>query len=222
MTDFIELRSGPASEYPVFHVVSKGQQLDIVKTQTNWYQVITLESRKDSIKGWVHKRDIASMQTLDGQWMSVTDGTFEDYQRRNFEISLMGGLLDKTSSLAFSLSWVWTKNLALDLNYSQALGDFSDNKLWSLRMRHTMFPNWKLSPYLGLAGGSISTTPNANLVQSGDESRRSNFYESSVGLRYFVTENTLVKIEYRGVIVNTDRDEQQRLDNWLIGASFFF
>ncbi|MEM0910068.1 MAG: SH3 domain-containing protein [Pseudomonadota bacterium] len=221
-TPFIDVHSGPADEFPVFHVIAQGDEIDILKERTGWYKIRTVTNRDDEIEGWIYKENLTATVLSDGVALKPPSAGFDEYLSRDFEITLMGGLLDSNNALTVTGSWVWNKNLSVDASYTQALGDFSDNKLWSVRMRHTLYPTWKVSPYLALGTGEIRTSPNANLVQSGDEVRKSSSYEVGVGVRYYLTDGILIKAEYRGVIALTDRDEQERLDQWLVGASVFF
>jgi len=221
-TPFINVHSGPADEFPVFHVIAQSEKIDILKERTGWYRVRTVSNRNEEIEGWIHKDSLTATVLPDGIGLKPPSGGFDQYLSRDFEISLMGGVLDTTNALTLTGSWVWNQNLSVDASYTQALGDFSDNKLWSVRMRHTFYPFRKVSPYLALGTGEIRTSPNANLVQSGDEVRKSNSYEVGVGVRYYLTDGVLIKAEYRGVLALTDRDEQERLDQWLVGASIFF
>ena len=46
---FIELHTGPGRGYPVFHVVDRGESVQIVKQRTSWYLVRT----DRGIEGWV-------------------------------------------------------------------------------------------------------------------------------------------------------------------------
>ncbi|MFC3121457.1 SH3 domain-containing protein [Agaribacter flavus] len=219
---YINVHSGPADEFPVFYVLSKGDEIDILKARTGWYKIRSVASPKRQIEGWIFREALTATVLKDGLALKPASGSFDDYLTRHAEFTVMGGVLDNTAALSATGTWVWTKNLAVDANYTQALGDFSDNKLWSVRMRHTVFPAWKISPYLALGTGEIRTKPKANLVQSGDEVRKSNHYELGVGVRYYLSDGVLVKAEYRSVLALTDRDEQARLDQWLVGASVFF
>ncbi|WP_395338904.1 SH3 domain-containing protein [Ningiella sp. W23] len=219
---FINVHTGPAQAYPIFHVVEKGERLAVLKSQTSWYKIRVQTRGGRAVEGWISEKSIALTRLSDGSSVFASSGSFEDYQNRDFEITLMGGVLDDVAALSASGTWVWTRNLAVDASFTQALGDFSENRIWSLRMRHTLFPSWKISPYLAVGAGQIRTQPRANLVQSGDELRTSNHYEVGAGARYYFTKSVLLKFEYRALLALTDRDEQERLDQWMLGASVFF
>lgn len=59
---FVDLRSGPATGYPVFHVSERGETLTIISRKTDWVNV------KDSTgrTGWVSVADVQKMQNLAG------------------------------------------------------------------------------------------------------------------------------------------------------------
>ncbi|MFC4698757.1 SH3 domain-containing protein [Glaciecola siphonariae] len=219
---YIDVHTGPASAYPVFHVLEKGERIDILKSRTNWYKVRAYVSGGNTLEGWIEQSSLMSTALEDGSAIFASSGSFDDYQIRDWEITIAGGVLDSISAMTVSGAWVWTRNLSVEASYTQALGDFSDNKIWSLRMRHTLFPAWRVSPYFALGTGEIRTQPRANLVQSGDEVRKSSHYEIGAGLRYYFAKSMLVKLEYRSLLALTDRDEQERLDQWMLGASVFF
>lgn len=217
-TAFINVHSGPGSEFPIFHVLSQGEVFTVKKERTAWYKVET----KKGISGWIKAQDLAFTQLVDGTQIEVKSGTFDDFLGRTWEITAHGGVIDKTTVISLGGAWVWTKNLAVEATFSQALGNFADNKVWSLRMRQTFFPDWRVSPYLALGTGEIRTRPRSNLVQSGDETRVSSHYEVGIGAQYYFASQVVVKAEYRSLLALTDRDEQERLDQWMLGISVFF
>lgn len=215
---FINVHSGPGSEFPIFHVLSQSEVFTLQKERTGWYKVKT----KRDIAGWIKAESLAFTELVDGTQVSVNTGSFEDYLNRNWEITAQGGAIDKVTAMSVSGAWVWTKNLAVEATFSQALGNFADNKVWSVRMRQTFFPEWHLSPYFALGTGEISTTPRSNLVLSGDEVRKINHYEVGIGAEYYLARKIVVRAEYRGLLALTDRDEQERLDQWMLGVTVFF
>ncbi|MBF7074554.1 SH3 domain-containing protein [Glaciecola sp. MH2013] len=215
---YIDFRTGPASEYPIFHVAEQGEKITVVKKKTGWYKAISIDGKE----GWVSAEQLGKTLKPNGEVLYVPTGTFEDYGNRNFELSVFGGVLENVTSMTVATSWNWTGNLVAEATYTQALGDFSENKLWSVRLQHHTFPEWKLSPYLTIGAGQISTRPRSNLVQSGDEERKSDLYEVGGGLRYYIARNVTVKLEYRRIAALTDRDDQERLEEFRLGFAVFF
>jgi opacity protein-like surface antigen len=215
---FVDMRTGPASEYPIFHVAEQGEKITIVKKKTGWYKAVTVDGKE----GWVSAEQLGKTIKEDGELLYVPTGTFTDYGNRDVEISVFGGVLESVTSMTVAGSWNWTGNLVAEATYTQALGDFSENKLWSVRLQHHTFPEWELSPYLTIGAGQIRTRPRSNLVQSGAEVRKSDMYEVGGGLRYYLTRNVIVKLEYRRIAALTDRDDQETIEEFRMGFAVFF
>jgi len=215
---YVDFRTGPASEYPIFHVAEQGETITILKKKTGWYKAITEKGQS----GWVSADQLGKTIKPSGELLYVPTGSFEDYTNRTFEFSAFGGVLESVTSMSVATAWNLTGNLVAEASYTQALGDFSENKLWAIRMQHHTFPEWRVSPYLTIGAGGINTRPRSNLVQSGDEVRKSDFYEVGAGVRYYFARNMVVKFEYRKIIALTDRDEQERLEEFKLGFSVFF
>ena len=46
---YLEMRTGPGGGYPIFHVVDRGETVDVIKQRTEWYLVRTNNGKE----GWV-------------------------------------------------------------------------------------------------------------------------------------------------------------------------
>ncbi len=215
---FLNMHTGPGRGYPIFHAVEKGEWIEVLKRRTNWFKVRT----EDGKEGWIKQADLHLTLNGEGEQVALTDGSFNAFQQRKGEFSLLGGQLESVSSLSVTGGWVFTDNLTAELTYTQALGDFSENQIALIGLQHTTFPEWRLSPFFSLAGGQIRTTPRSNLVQSGDESRTTEIISAGVGLRYYLARNFVMRVEYNNLLVLTERDEQEELDQWKLGFSVFF
>jgi opacity protein-like surface antigen len=215
---YVDFRTGPASEYPIFHVAEQGEIITILKKKTGWYKAITYTGQE----GWVSAVQLGKTIKPSGELLYVPTGSFEDYTNRVFEFSVFGGILENVTAMSVATAWNVTGNLVAEATYTQALGDFSENKLWSVRIQHHIFPEWKVSPYFTIGAGGINTRPRSNLVQSGDEVRMSDFYEVGAGIRYYFARNMVMKFEYRNIIALTDRDDQEQIEEFKLGFSVFF
>jgi opacity protein-like surface antigen len=215
---YVDFRTGPASEYPIFHVAEQSETITILKKKTGWYKAIAYTGQV----GWVSAVQLGKTIKPSGELLYVPTGSFEDYTNRTFEFSAFGGILENVTAMSVAAAWNVTGNLVAEATYTQALGDFSENKLWSIRIQHHIFPEWKVSPYFTIGSGGINTRPRSNLVQSGDEVRMSDFYEVGAGIRYYFARNMVIKFEYRNIIALTDRDDQEQIEEFKLGFSVFF
>ncbi|WP_158971395.1 SH3 domain-containing protein [Paraglaciecola sp. L3A3] len=215
---FVNVHTGPASGYPVFQVIERGEWVTVLKRRTNWFKVMLGNKQQ----GWITQADLNQTKNITGEKTQIKEGSLANFAERDIELAIFAGTFDSVNGLSFAGSWVWTENIATELSYTQALGDFSKNELLMLRIQHSMFPEWRLSPYLSLGAGLVRTTPKASLVQSGDEVRNSDALELGLGARYYLNRNFIIRLEYKNLLVITDRDEQQELNQWNLGFAVFF
>jgi uncharacterized protein YgiM (DUF1202 family) len=215
---FIELHSGPAGGFPVVHVVAKNQWITVLKRRTNWFKVET----NKGVQGWVKQEALHMTQSSTGQPVKLSDGSFESFAQRNVEFGALGGSFEGVPSMTVFADWVATENLVAGVSVTQALGDLSENQFFLVRVQHTAFPEWRVSPYVTIGAGQIRTKPRANLVQGGDETRTSDLLAAGVGLRYYMAQNFLLKLEYQHLQALTDRDVNEDLEQWKLGFAVFF
>lgn len=215
---FIELHTGPADGYPVFHVAPKGEWISVLKRRTSWFKVETAKGKQ----GWVKQQALHLTLNSEGQEVRLFDGSFASFAERDIEFGALGGSFENVPSLTVFVSWVMTENILADLSVTQALGDFSENQFAVASVLHYPFPEWRVSPYFSLGLGQIRTKPRANLVEDGDQARTSDLLAAGVGLRYYLAQNFIVKLEYRSLLVLTDRDENEELEEWKLGFAVFF
>ena len=215
---YIELHTGPAVGYPVFYVAEKGEWIVVLKRKTSWFKVRT----RKGLEGWVNQQALALTLNSNAEPVTFFDGSFASYQQRDFELGAMGGALESVSSVSVYGGWVVTENIAAELSFTQALGDFSENQLIFASLVHTTFPEWRISPYFRLGAGQIKTKPRANLVQSGAETRTNDLVGGGIGVRYYLARNFVVKVEYQSLVALTERDENEELEQWKLGFAVFF
>ncbi|MEO0972892.1 MAG: hypothetical protein AAFX85_07330, partial [Pseudomonadota bacterium] len=111
-------------------------------------------------------------------------------------------------------------NLSMELRGSQALGNVSNSVIAQARMVNTFFPRWRASPYFGIGGGMIFTSPNATLVQV--EDRNDPFATATFGVRAYLTHRFMARAEYNSYVVFTEREENEEIFEWKLGFAFFF
>lgn len=215
---YIELHSGPAGGFPVVHVAAKNEWITVLKRRTNWFKVET----NKGVQGWVKQEALHLTQSSTGQPVKLSDGSFEFFAQRNVEFGALGGSFEGVPSMTVFADWVATENLVAGLSVTQALGDLSENQFFLVRVQHTTFPEWLVSPYVSLGAGKIRTKPRANLVQGGDETRTSDLLAAGIGLRYYLAQNFILKLEYQHLQALTDRDENEDLEQWKLGFAVFF
>jgi uncharacterized protein YgiM (DUF1202 family) len=213
---FLELHTGPGRGFPVFHVVDKGEQIDVVKRRTDWFQVRTAKG----VEGWVKLEQMAETLDTAGKPTALDDPTADDYVGRRWEVGLQLGDLDGANVISLYGGYHFTRNLSTELRVGDISGDYSSGWMATADIVHQPFPEWRVSPYAALGTGVIHIEPAATLVQTDD--RTDQVGHVGLGLRMYVSRRFMFRGEYNSYLTFTSRDDNEELDEWKAGFAFFF
>ena len=67
---YLELHTGPGRGYPVFHVVDRGEHVEIVMQRTDWYLVRNAKG----VEGWANRDEMEKTLVDDGSNFTVAKG----------------------------------------------------------------------------------------------------------------------------------------------------
>lgn len=214
---FIELHTGPGRGYPVFYVAEQGDNITILKRRTNWFLVETDHRRLK--KGWVQHQDMSNTAASIGEDGPIY-ASFPNYDRSNsgyWQWNVAGGDFAGAATVSTSLAYRLTKNIQLQVEGTQILGDFSDGKMLTASVQHHPFPHWRVSPYFELGAGFLQTEPSATLVQAQD--RENNTLLVGGGLNVFLAQRFNLFFDYRRHTVLTSRNQNEEIDQWKLGIN---
>ena len=213
---YLELHTGPGRGYPVFYVIDRGATVTVLKRRTDWFKVRNDRGRE----GWVSRSEILATLGLKGDPLDLREASREDFASRRWEAGVMAGDFGGASVLSLYGAYAFSDSLALELTGSHVLGNFSNGVLGMVSLIHTFVPEWRVSPYFTLGTGMIITSPRTTLVQGPD--RTDQIAHVGAGLRGYLTRRFMARIEYRGNVVFTSRDDNEEVDEWKAGFAFFF
>jgi len=213
---YLEMHTGPASSYPVTHVVERGKQIKILKRKTDWFKIQTSKGKE----GWVHISELSQTLTLDGKKTAFRNSTIEDFRKRDWEVGLLSGSFDGAASLTLYGNYYLTRTLSTELSLTQAIGNFSSHLLANVRLTAHPFPEWRISPFFALGGGIIDTSPSGTLVQTTD--RQDSIGHVSLGANVYITKRFILRMEYNQYKVFTSRDDNEEVSEWKAGIAAFF
>jgi hypothetical protein len=213
---YIELHTGPGGGYPVFHVVDRGSQIAVLKRRTDWFKIRT----ERGVEGWADARQLSRTVRPDGRPARIRNPDRDDYSERKREVGLQIGDFDGANILSVYGAWMFTPNLSAELWGSHITGDFSDGWMVNANVVHQPFPEWWLSPFFTLGTGIVSISPKATLVDSQD--RTDQLAHVGFGLRAHLSRRFLLRAEYKSYVVFTSRDDNEEVEEWKAGFSFFF
>jgi len=117
-------------------------------------------------------------------------------------------------------AWMLTSNLSTELWGSLITGDFSNGWMLNVDIVHQPFPDWWLSPFVTLGTGVLQINPKSTLVSTRD--RTDQTAHAGAGLRAHLGRRFLLRAEYKTYVVFTSRDNNEEVESWQAGFSFFF
>jgi uncharacterized protein YgiM (DUF1202 family) len=213
---FIELHTGPGRGYPIFYVAERGEQIQLLMQRTDWFK-IKIERGEE---GWVHRQQLKTTLNLDGERFDLPGLDIEDYQARRWEVGALYGDFGGANAISTYGAFNLTQNLSGEVWVTQVLGRFSDSTVATFDIVHTMYPEWRASPYFTLGAGAIRTEPKATLVATVD--RTDSIAHAGAGVRMYLTRRFVFRAEYKAHVVFTSRNDNEEIREWKAGCSFFF
>ena len=213
---YLEMRTGPGRGYPIFHVIDRGEDVDIIKRRTDWFLVQASNGKE----GWVNRAQMERTLQPDGDQVSFQPATIQDFTNARWETGLLAGDFGGANIISAYGSYSLNPHVSTELWLSQILGTFSNGYMASVNVVHETWPEWRFSPYFTLGTGVIHTMPKSTIVQGPD--RTDPIGHVGGGFRIYVTRRFLLRAEYKSYVVFTSRDENEEVEEWKAGFAFFF
>ena len=213
---YLELRTGPGRGFPVTQVVDRGAAVSLLRRRTDWIKV----RGADGTEGWAHRTQLERTLTPEGEAPALAGPAPEARTEHRWETTLATGDFDGASVVSGSVGYLPAPNLLLRADVSQLLGSYSDGWLVTAGLAHVFAPQWRVSPFIGVGGGVVHVSPKATLVQAEDRTDETAY--GAVGLRGYLTNRFLLQAEYRGYVVFTSRNENEEIEEWTVGFTYFF
>jgi len=213
---YLEFHSGPGRGYPVFHVVDRGESVALLRRRTDWIKV----RGEDGQEGWVSGQQLERTLSPSGDAVEVPGPSPESRTGHRRELGLGTGDFDGANVVTVSAAWTLTPSMLVRFDASQLLGNFSNGWLVTAGLAHVFMPEWRVSPFVGIGGGVVRVEPKATLVRAEDRTDETAY--AAVGLRGYLTNRFLLQAEYRGYIVFTSRNDNEEIEEWTVGFTYFF
>ena len=212
----LEMHTGPGRGYPVFHVIDRGETVEIIKQRTSWFLVRAGNGKE----GWVDQEQMNLTLQRDGDTFDVARATIEDFTNAKWELGVLTGDFDGANIVSAYGSYSLNPNISIELWGSQILGNFSDGWMASANIVHETWPEWRVSPFFTMGAGIIRTEPKTTIVQP--EDRTDQIGHVGGGLRIYITRRFLFRAEYKSYVVFTSRDDNEEVEEWKAGFAYFF
>lgn len=213
---YLEMHTGPGRGYPRFHVVDRGETVEILKRRTDWFLV--RDAGGD--EGWVARGQLELTLKPDGSAVDFPDADQSEFSESRWEAGVLAGDFGGANIVSLYGAYSLNPNVAVEVWGSQILGNFSNGWTASVNVVHETWPEWRISPYFTLGSGVIHTSPKSTIVQGDD--RTDQVAHVGAGLRAYVTRRFLLRAEYKSYVAFTSRDDNEEVEEWKAGFAFFF
>lgn len=213
---FLEFHTGPGRGYPLFHVVERGEWIEILKRRTDWFKVRAADGKE----GWVVRAQMERTAVAAGIATRFRDTVAEDFRARRWELGFAGGWVESDPLMLVRAGYRLTENIATEVTYGQISGDFASGQGFYVGVRFEPFTDADLSPFFTLGVGKFDNTPRATLVNR--VTTRSDLANAGVGVNYYLTGRFMLRADYKAHVVFIDADRSSEYKEISIGFSFFF
>lgn len=215
-TAYIDVHSGPGRGYPVFYVLEKAETVRLLKSRAGWIKV---ETRR-GVTGWIPRKAMRDTLGLDGQVPQFHDDYRSDAVVGRLEMGVAMGDFGGADSLGLSLGYRFTRHLTAEIDYAHNNGQFSNSEQVSGSILHQPFPEWRVSPFVGIGAGQIKIHPHATLVAT--EDREDNVWMARAGVYVYLSRRFFLRAEYVNHYLLTTRDNNDEVHQWRMGFNVFF
>jgi hypothetical protein len=213
---YLEMHTGPGRGYPIFHVVDRGETVEIVKQRTDWFLV----RDADGDEGWVDQDQMELTLNPDGSEVDFERAGIEDFTNSRWEMGVLAGDFGGANIVSLYGAYSLNPHVSLEVWGSQILGNFSNGWTASVNVVHETWPDWRFSPFFTLGAGMIRTEPKSTIIQG--EDRNDQIGHAGAGFRVYVTRRFLFRAEYKTHVVFTSRNDNEEVEEWKVGFAFFF
>ena len=213
---YLEMHTGPARGYPVFHVVDRGETVEIIMQRTDWFLV----RDADGDEGWVDQAQMELTLNPDGSEVDFQRATLEDLTNSKWEIGALAGDFGGANIVSLYGAYSLNPHVSLEAWGSQILGNFSNGWMASVNVVHETWPDWRVSPFFTLGAGYIRTEPKSTIIQG--EDRNDQIGHAGAGFRVYMTRRFVFRAEYKTYVVFTSRNDNEEVEEWKVGFAFFF
>jgi len=213
---YLEMHTGAGRGYPIFHVVDRGESVEIIVRRTDWFLV----RAENGTEGWVDRAQMELTLQGDGEQLSFDKPDQEDFTNAKWEIGVLAGDFGGANITSLYAGYSFNPHVSVEVWGSQILGNFSNGWLGSVNVVHEAFPDWRVSPFFTLGAGMIQTKPKATIIQG--EDRTDQIGHVGAGFRIYATRRFLLRAEFKSHVVFTSRDENEEVEEWKVGFAYFF
>jgi hypothetical protein len=213
---YIEIHTGPGRGFPVFHVATRSEWIEVVMRRTDWFKLRTADGRE----GWAHRAQLESTLTEGGVTKTFRDVLLDDYLKRRLEMGTAFGRFKGEPMLKVWTGYRFADALSAELTIGQVQGTFSGTDFWHANLMAEPWSDQRLSPFVAVGFGKFKNVPNASLVSA--ITVNTTMADASLGLRYHLSDRFVARLDYTTYTAFVSDRQSREFNSVSVGLSFFF
>ena len=216
---FIELRTGPGSSYPIFHVVDRGEQIVILRQKTNWFKIRASNGKE----GWADKDQMQQTLLPSGEKLQISELDQAAFVERRWELGVLTGELKNAPITSIYGAYAFTRNFSTEFSLGHSVGNVSSSLLYKFNLLMQPFPQWEYSPFFTLGLGRIEVDPKATLIDPLNKNNQVG--QVGFGVRTYLSRRFIARFEVNEYVVfsaTNELDDNEEITEWKIGFAIFF
>jgi hypothetical protein len=213
---YLELHTGPGRGYPVFHVIPRGERIEILYRRTDWFKIRDQNDRE----GWAYRDRMADTLLATGDKLPLEDLSHRDFDFWPWEAGFQTGNFGGGNVNSLYVGYSLNANLAAELFVSQTLAHSANGEIAALGLTHAPRPDWRVAPFLELGTGVIRIEPKATIISPPNRTEQIAYY--GLGVKWYLSRRFILRGDYRSYVIFTRSDSNEERNEWKVGFAFFF
>jgi hypothetical protein len=213
---YLELHIGPGRRYPVFHVIARGETIQILFRRTDWFKVRDEHDRE----GWARRVDMQETLLATGEKLPLERLDHRDLDAYPWEAGAQTGNFGGGNVNSVYLSYSLNPILSAELAGEHTIGHNANTEMILAGFTHTPRPDWRIAPFLDLGTGLVRVHPKVTIVEPPHKREVLGYY--GVGVKWYLTQRFLFRADYRSYVIFTRRDQNEDRNEWKAGFAFYF
>jgi len=211
---YLELHTGPGSEYRIEHVLLNSEKILIKKQHADWFFL----QRDDKVFGW------APLESLLDNRIDSVDMSFDEFLINlegdlEFDWSFRTGFIEGDYLLGLEMGQKFDEDFRMSLNVTQVPGKISESIFTTIDLDYFFGRIWKVVPFIKIGIGQLVNKPSSQVI--GGEKVSSNISKAGFGVVF--AESKRIKFSAGFFLYVPDSQEyEEDLQEISVGMSYHF
>jgi hypothetical protein len=217
---YLEFHTGAGRRYPVFHVVPRGEHVQVLFRRTDWFKVRDERDRE----GWVRREEMEQTLLANGEPLPLEDPDRRDVDALPWSAGAASGRLGHSWNSAAFVGYSVSPRLTFQLEGDHQPTRAYDRFMLLAGAQFTPKPEWRLAPFLDIGTGLARVTRNVGYSGEVPTVRRSVGYYGA-GLRWSLNNRFEFRLQERSYLLShpsAPNTPNEALNEWKAGFAFYF